>query len=322
MKFWHFCFCVAPIFATVNEPLRIELFSGYRNDRLHWHLQEGGTGTLNYSEKYRDLQFWENGLRWKVIHRDLVFSIQGSHAAFGMGSLFQNYTTLNFTPNPVHFRFQTHGWAADASGYFSYAVNLTSDRTYKVIFLPLIGYSGHFEQIWQNKGRPDPFTSNQAIGAESFTMHSSLPSRLDSNWYGVFIGGGFLIEPGGRLIFQAGYSYHWLNEYFKAKFKNTVALFSPDLISQTETSNSFRTKGNGNIGQTGWAQIDCILTPDWRVGLGALIHYFSSTLLETNLKQQTTSIMPAGPTVSTTISQKLKVRWTPISGWVTVSREL
>ena len=63
MKFWHFCFCVAPIFATVNEPLRIELFSGYRNDRLHWHLQEGGTGTLNYSEKYRDLQFWENGLR-------------------------------------------------------------------------------------------------------------------------------------------------------------------------------------------------------------------------------------------------------------------
>lgn len=121
MRFCSVFLCVLPLAATINEPLRCELFNGYRNDRLHWHLQEGGTGLLTYSELNRDVEFWENGLTLKTIHRDLAFFLRGSYAAFGKGSLFQRYSDLPFTAEQPQFRFNTDGWAADASGYFSYA---------------------------------------------------------------------------------------------------------------------------------------------------------------------------------------------------------
>lgn len=311
-----------PLAATVNEPLRCELFSGYRNDRLHWHLQDGGSGLLNYSEIYRDVEFWENGLSFKAIHRDLVFFLCGNYGAFGKGSLFQRNENLPFTQDSLRFRFDTSGWAADASGYFSYAVNLTADRTYQVILLPLIGYSAHFERLRRNDGRPQLLESSNAVGADAFAVHSSLPGSLHSTWYGFFAGAGFSIAPGGRLHFNGGYSYHWLNERFKAQFKNTVLLFDPNLIDQKETSYWFHANGNGNIGQTGWAQIDYAISSVWRVGLGGRIHYFSTTLLPATLHKEVTSIMPAGNPVLSTVSQKLKVRWTPISGWFMISREL
>src|SRR3989344_8786510 len=164
------------LFSTVNEPLRCELFSGYRNDRLHWHLQEPAEGgALTYSELYRDLQFWENGLSLKVIHRDLTFYLRGSYSACGRGPLFQRYANLSFTSEQPNFTFSPQGWAVDATGFFGYAVNLTADRTYKVILIPILGYSGHFMRLTRAGGQPDPLTSDQAIGASSFTMRSSLP---------------------------------------------------------------------------------------------------------------------------------------------------
>src|SRR5579864_9831520 len=95
------CLCFLTLRATVNEPFRWEVFSGYRNDRIHQH-------TPILSEIYRDVEFWENGLVLKAIHRDLAFFLKGSYSAL-----------------------ITHGWAADVAGYFGYAVNLTTDRTYK-----------------------------------------------------------------------------------------------------------------------------------------------------------------------------------------------
>ena len=300
MKYWPFFLFFLPLAATVNEPLRIALYSGYRNDRLHWHLQQGGTGTLTYSELYRDVQFWENGITLQAIHRDLAFFLQGSYGAFGKGSLFERYANLSFTPTEPRFRFDTNGWAADASGYFSYAVNLTANRTYKVILLPLVGYSAHFEQLRRLNCSPNPFEGN------GFTMSSSLPGSLHSTWYGFFLGAGFTIEPGNGLFFHGGYSYHWLEERFKTQFQNTVL---------ETTTYSFKAHGDGNIGQTGWGEVTGAIGRFWRIGLGAKIHYFSSVLLPTKLHQETDS-------TSDTISQKLKVRWTPISGWFTVSRQI
>ena len=76
------------LLATVNEPLRGEFFSGYRNDRIHWHLQTPGNGVLTYSELYRDVQFWDNGLALRTVSRDLLFFLSGNYAAFGRGALF------------------------------------------------------------------------------------------------------------------------------------------------------------------------------------------------------------------------------------------
>ena len=102
------------LLATLNEPLRMQLLSGYRNDHIHSHAEE-----------FNQIQFWENSLSLKAIHRDLTFYARGSGSAFGDGS----------------------GWALDGTSYIGYGVNLTPDRFYTVVATPLGGFSGHYETI-------------------------------------------------------------------------------------------------------------------------------------------------------------------------------
>src|SRR5690606_29705045 len=106
---------------TINEPLRIELFSGYRNDRIHWHLKTAGDdGLLTYTELARNVEFWTNGLSLKAIHRDLTFYLRSSYATFGRGSLYQRYYNLPFTDATPRYTYDTSGWACDVAGYFGY----------------------------------------------------------------------------------------------------------------------------------------------------------------------------------------------------------
>lgn len=311
----RFFFLPLALFATVNEPLRVELYTGYRNDRLHWHLKQPGEhGPLTYSELYRDLQFWENGISFKVIHRDLFFFLKGNYGGFGNGDLFQRFADLSFTSEEPRFQFNANGWSADGSGSFGYAVNLTSDRTYKVLLIPLLGYSGHFEQLHRTHPQPNPYTSSPAIGADFFSMQSTLPQKLHMTWYGFFLGGGFQVEPGGRLILQAGYTYHWMRMRFKTHDRTDVSLFNdgPILVSETNTLTRVKSSAGDNHGHTGWAQLDYCLTRAWRLGFGAQIRYFASRVVDASIQQ---SGLPDS-------SEKLKLRWVPISGWFQLSREL
>ena len=268
MKFLLPLLFVSGLFATVNEPLRFELFSGYRNDRIHWHLQEPGEGgAVTYSELYRDIEYWENGLALKVIHRDLTFFLRGAYGTFGKGTLFGKIPGQTNTP------LGTEGWTADGSGYFGYAVNLTADRTYKVILTPLIGYSVHFEQL-------DP---------RAFRVV----------WNGFLFGGGFTIEPGGRLIFNVGYAYNILHNRVHTKFVGSTPF------------HSLKTDTRGNMGQTGWAQMDWVLPRYWRIGIGGLINYFSTSVVDAHIEQ----------TLAGDITQKFKLRWTSFSAWLELGRE-
>ncbi len=283
MRVFFFLLFSRALLATVNEPLRWELISGYRNDRIHWHIQDPGNGgTLTYSEVYRDVQYWLNGLVLKVIHRDLSFFIQGAYGAFGKGNMTAHFSDL--TQNP-HLHMQTDGWAADFSGYFGYAVNLTADRTYKVILTPLIGYAGYFEQLTRD----------------------ALPGSFRLVWNGFFFGGQFLFETGGPVILTAGYAYNLMHNRVHAHLQN----------------GSLKTNSGGNGGQSGWAQIDwklpsywgsCLETPwetfHWRLGLGGEIHYFTTRVVDASLSQEGRG----------DFSQKFKLRWTPVSGWMQLSR--
>jgi hypothetical protein len=309
MRFCLFFLFVLSIHATVNEPFRFELLSGYRNDHLHWHLETGGSGTLTQTQITRDALVWENGLTIRTIYRDLVLFLGGSYGAFGKGRMEVRYADLSFATDQPHFRFRTHGWAANTSGYFGYAINLTADRTYKVLLIPLFGFTADFEHFENSGAKPAPWESTDAVGATSYTMSAGGPNSIHSTWYGAFIGAAFQIEPGGPVNLRGGYCYNWLHALFRAKYENTVSLFDPTLISETETHFSFRAKGGGSLGHTGWGQIDWLISRDWQTGFGAKIHYYSSNLLETKLHEQ-----------SATLSQKLKIRWTSISGWFMISR--
>lgn len=257
MKLFFLLLSFTGLFATVNEPLRIEAFSGYRNDRIHWHLQEPGeTGAFTYGEVYRDIEYWENGLTFKVVHRDISFFIRGAYGTFGKGTVTQRYPTTSAT-------FDTEGWTADISGYMGYAVNLTADRTYKFILTPLIGYGGYFEQLtWSNQ-------------------------KFHLVWNGICFGVGITVEPGGPTVFNVGYSYNLLHN---------------QVHSQT-----VKTSSGGNMGQTGWAQIDWLLGRYWRIGVGGDIHYFSTRVVDATYED---------------VSQKFKLRWVPFSAWLQISRSL
>lgn len=265
MKVFPFFLIAATLFATVNEPLRSELISGYRNDRLRMHLKPTGDGkTLTYSALYRDLEYWENGLVFKVIHRDLCFSVRGAYGAFGKGTLFQNI------PGQPEKHLQTHGWTADGSGYFGYAVNLTTDRTYKVILTPLFGYSAHFER--QN------------------------PMNMRLSWNGFLMGMGFIIEPGGRLIFNGGYHFHFIHNRFHSSIDEA-------------SLQTVRSSSGGNKGHTGWVQADTMIDCFWRFGLGVELHYFFTRVVDATLR------------APSPVEQHMKLRWTAISGWAQISRE-
>ncbi|HSX10588.1 MAG TPA: hypothetical protein VLF94_02590 [Chlamydiales bacterium] len=242
MKYLLPLFFASALLATVNEPLRLEVFSGYRNDRVHWHLQEAGEGgALTYSELYRDIEYWENGLTFKVIHRDLSFFLRGAYGTFGQGTLFEK------NPGQPNLRFGTNGWTADGTGYFGYAVNLTADRTYKVLLTPLIGYSVHAERL-----QPRDF-------------------RL--LWNGFLFGAGFTVEPGGGMVFNVGYAYNLLTNNVHTKFVGDTSF------------RSLKTHSGGNPGQTGWAQMDWLLPRRFRIGVGGQINYFTTRVVDARIRQ-------------------------------------
>jgi hypothetical protein len=289
MKFFACLIFASSLFATVNEPLRWEIFSGYRNDRIHWHSEDEN---FIYSELYRDIEYWENGLCLKVIHRDLTFFLRGSYGTFGRGTVFQRYANLPSSPEQPHFRFQTDGWTADGSGYFGYAVNLTADRMYKFILTPLIGYSGYFEQLRRTQGKPREI--------EGFS--SSLPGNFRLVWNGFLFGGDITIEPISPVVFNLGYSYHLMHNRVHTTIEST--------LDGVVTRKKLKTSSGGHGGHTGWAQMDCLLSDNWRAGIGGQIHYFFTGVVNASLEE----------TGREDRSSKIKLRWTPVSGWAQISR--
>jgi hypothetical protein len=230
------------LFASVNEPLRLELLTGYRNDDIHWHLGS------SYGEHYKNVQFWENELALRSIHRDIVIYARGGYGAFGQGTLHQDPSMLTF---------RTDGWALDGVAHFGYAANLTPDRLYRAMVIPLVGFSGHYEQL--------------------------KPKSYQQTLYGPYLGGAIRVEPGNRLLFEAGYAFNWLH----VKISDQFVQFS----------------GWGNYGHSGWLQVDVELGQYWQLGLFGQIDYVYSNL------------HPIG-------SEELKLRWTPISGMFTLSYQL
>jgi hypothetical protein len=260
-----FVFLPILLFATVNEPLRLELLSGYRNDSIHWHVEGDGS---TYSEKYSGVQFWENELALRSIHRDIVFYARGGYSAFGAG-------TMKQTPSEVQV--STSGWALDGVSHFGYAVNLTPDRLYKAMVIPLVGFSGHYEQLHR----------------------SGLPKYYQQTWYGPYIGGAIRVEPGNGLLFEVGYSYNWFH------------LRATDQYVLNDVLCKMKFKGWGNHGHSGWAQMDFQLNRAWNLGLFGQIDYDYSNVHNVTVNQG-----------GVDTPQQFKLRWTPVSGMVFISRQI
>lgn len=268
--FFYSLFFSSVLQATVNEPFRIEYWTGYQQDKVHWHVREGGEGgRLLYTEEMRGLEFWENGIGIETIVRDLFAAVEGSFSCLGRGSGTQSFGELGGDPE---FSFSCDGYGGNAQGALGYAVNLTAQRTYKFLLIPLIGYGANFLHIDRSgEAALQPFRQT---------------------WYGFFVGGNVQIETGGGWTIQTGYSYHWLHLLLRTKMEI-------DAVSRSVTAS-----GGGNLGHTGWLQVDRDLSPHWRLGLGGSIHYFCSHVMG----------MQYGG-----LLEKIKVRFVPVSGFVDLS---
>jgi hypothetical protein len=239
------------LFATVNEPLRLELLSGYRSDDIHWHFE----GKDPYGEDYDNLQFWQNQLALRSIHRDIVFYAKGSYSAFGEKTV----------SRPALEVVTTHGFALDGMTHLGYAVNLTPDRTYNTMIVPLVGFSGHYEKI----------------------KRATMPKYYEQTFYGPYVGGAIRGDPGNGLHFEVGYAFNWLHLHLKDAYPTN---------SQVDFS------GWGNHGQSGWVQMAIDLNYGWQLGALGTIDYIYSNVHQLSDDQQ------------------FILRWTPISGSLTLSK--
>lgn len=255
---------------------------------------------LAYTELYRDVEFWQNGLSFRVIHRDFSFFINGAYGTFGRGTLFQKYSDLNFTPEHPEFNFSTEGFSADVSGYLGYAVNLTDARTYEVLFTPFIGYAGHFERLSRGDSHPRPYI----VGG--INMTSSCPKDFRLTWNGFQFGGDLAVDPGNRVHLRTGYAYNLLKMHLHTLYRYENG--------GQKTLNRIKAIQGGNPGQTGWAEIGYSLNQIWRIGLGGLINYFPAQVINTTMQREVDG-------VKTEIPTQLKLRWTSISGWLALSGE-
>lgn len=292
-----------PLLATVNEPIRLDLSSGYRTDDFHWHLQEGGSGDLTYSEKYKNLQFWENDLTFRVICRDISFEVEGGYGAFGSGDMKQTWDQTNFTTDAPQFIFSTKSWGAHASGYLGYAVNLTADRHYKVILTPLVGYGGYFLHLHNTNPSPALLSSDAGISGQSYTATSNFSHTEHSTWYGWMFGGSLVSIPVSYLRLEAGYAYNLLRSRLI-----TDASLNTSLGNE---SFSLSYKEGGNFGHLAWAKLEYTFAKYWRIGGVGRIQYFFSPVQAVTVEED-----------SADVREKLKERWTSISGLLTISREL
>ncbi len=249
---------------------------------------------LAYTELYRDVEFWQNGLSLRVIHRDFTFFLGGAYGTFGRGTLYQTYSDLPFTSEHPQFEFNTEGFSADGSGYVGYAVNLTEGRTYEVLLTPLIGYAGHWEHLERHGGTPNSY------------MTSTCPQNLRLSWNGFFFGADFAANPGNRLHLRAGYAYNLMK-------MRLHTLYNYENAGQN-TSNRIKAVQGGNPGQTGWLELHYSLDQFWRIGFGGLINYFPAQVVDTALTREVNSVTTQVPT-------QLKLRWTSVSGWLALSGE-
>lgn len=264
--------CFIAKLTAIDEPPRVELFSGYRNDRIHFHLQTPAKGILTYSELNRDVQFWENGLVFDVISKGFVFQAGVSYSGFGRGVTFQK-----FPLESLRFRSHTQGMAIDARAAIGLAVNLTPERFYKVILMPIVGGSCHFDQIDRNQ--------------------STLPGKLGQSFYGAFLGPNFLIQTDEGWTFRANYEYHFLHLSLNTQYQ----------LAQQKTK--IHSSSGGNLGHTGFAQLEYEVLKSWNLGLGAKINYFSSRVVPASVQDLTGKR-----------KEKLKLRFTSVSGFIDISK--
>ncbi|MBF8263215.1 MAG: Pom protein [Parachlamydiales bacterium] len=306
---WLLVFAPWLAWGSVSETMRWEWESGYRNDRLHWHLS--GDGDPTYSEHDRDLRFWENDLTLRVIYRDIALFARGSFAALGHGDMRQTWAHLSYTSDSPSHSWHSDAWGLDGWGYFGYAVNLTADRTYQVILIPIVGYGAETEHLEPSGSKTG--TGTAVAPAESYSMTCQLPGKERMTWFGPLFGGLFIIRPGGSLRFEAGYAYHRLHLRFTSKRQTEVSLFGAGsaLLSETTTQDKIKVKDGANLAHTGWARADYEISNAWRSGLEVQIKYFCSRILNASIKNET---------AHTSSSQKFKARWMSVSGAISISR--
>jgi len=295
---WLFAlFSYSALCGSVNEPIRWEWQTGYRNDIFHWHLKQFSAPEKTvYSERFRDLQFWVNSLTVRAIHRDIAIFARCSYGALGKGELKQKYSSLSFAQDPIIFHSKPSSWNFDSWGFLGYAVDLTAGRNYHVILVPLIGYGLNAELMHGN----GPHDSK----SESVLFSSELLSEERTSWFGPLFGSQVIIQPGGSLQFEAGYAYHRLHLRFRSK--NRI-----EATSEERQVEKIHVKDRANLAHSGWARIDYTFFDVWRIGLEGGINYFSSRILDAAVKNETTLMRSP---------QKFKARWAAVSGTFILSR--
>jgi len=314
MKRLFFLLFSTSLFASINEPLSIELGTGYREDRLKLRIHlPGSPSSIIYEEKYNHLRFIQSEMTLQKIHRDMFFYANGAFGALGSGGSIQGQIPLKFSSDQLRFKYDTSAIAGNVLGSFGYFVDLTPGRYYQVALAPLFGYCYYYEKVERKNPSPNPQTGSTFNPQESYSVSSSFTNKdLTTEWNGFFVGVNLVAKPASNTTFDVFYAYHFLEfrQRVNSQFHTEIFTDPMALISKTIETNKANIKTGGNHGHLGWVKSAYAFTQRVSLSLMGKIFYFSTRVRGITNVRTTKKIIPVAGTTTIHQDRKFKFRHT------------
>ncbi len=312
------------LFATISEPLTIDIATGYKIDFLNWKaLSDTSEQFLYYQEKYQNVNYLQTSLNVRTISRDFYLFGGSDYSLIGSGSLRQKMGQLDFTSRIERASFSTEGYDISGFGVFGYLINLTPDRFNKIILIPYFGYSGDYRRLKGRQPHPALATlSNSAAEIDYTTLALNLSRHwMHESWYGLTIGGSVKVISVWGLVFDFFYYFHWLD----LKHKSYVCYLQNDysaadvLLSSYEVEKKFKSDGSFGSGHVWLGKLSYDFLNHWQLGGVLKYHYYAAKNTHINTKITTKEIYPASSTVLSESRERFISRWYYISAQMMLS---
>lgn len=312
--FWIFFLLQSKhLFCSLPVSLGVDLFSGFREDSFSYKLvSDTKEDVLNYREKFHHPKYIQSGICFHLLKNGFYLS-----SSFGYAPLLTHKMRIIDTDsdhNPYSFDYKTKGYDFGSSGEVGIAANLTPDRIYKFIVIPLGGYRGEWKIYKRRHPKQNPLTIFQ--NGDELGAYSSVDKKLRQIWYGPFVGGKIIIVPNDFISFDIAYHFNWMK--LKLKFQSLLETKETDkdnhLIYQKIIEKNMDDTLSDSYSHNALLKITFNSSKRVKIALSVIYNYFMSDKEKGIVRIDTKEHYPVNVHSSQNSVIKVFSRWWNISG--------
>lgn len=295
-------------------PLSISVNSGYRFDQFNYKiLSDTQENELVYEEKFKSPQYWQSSIAFSVLKNGFYLSTDFNYAQLLNKKM--KLTDTDMDLNEYLFDYIARGYDLDSSFEVGFGANLTPDRVYKFLVMPIVGYSGFWKFYKRKDQTPDP--DKVFINGYDINSYSSLSKRkLSQIWYGPYIGGKLIIIPNNLVEFDLSYHFNWMK--LKLKFNSDLELFKYDQFNELSTRQIIEKQLNDSVNECyshlAALKVGFFATNHFKIAFTSKFNYFLSEKEKAILSVETKDIYPTYLLDKKNSVNKVLSRWWNVSG--------